>query len=175
MKKIKVTMIRSKIREKNTTKRVLQSLGLKKIGQTRIFNYNDSVMGMVKKITHLLSYEIFDEKKTEAKGSKLEVGKEKATKTKVKKTEKKESADKTTPKAKKTVAKNETLEKPAKVKKETSKSEGKEKPKTKEVEAKKEVKKTVEKETSQKKVTDKADNNKPKGENEKVDGGKDEA
>ena len=54
MKKIKVEMIGSKIREKNTTKKVLQALGLKKIGQKREYPYNEAVLGMIKKVIHLV-------------------------------------------------------------------------------------------------------------------------
>ncbi len=64
MKKIRVRMTGSRIREKPVTKKVMDSLGLKRIGTVREYPYNESVMGMIKKVIHLVSYEIIE---TEAK------------------------------------------------------------------------------------------------------------
>lgn len=176
MKKIKVTMIRSKIREKNTTKKVLQSLGLKKIGQSRTYNYNDSVMGMVKKIIHLLKYEIIEESVTWKKAPAPKVSKAVKTKDSVSKPAASEKKDKTVEikkETKKTVIKNETHTKPSTqkskptVKKTTSIAK---KPVSKKSSTEKKQDTNVKKETKKavKKTETKVQNKK------KEDGGKDE-
>lgn len=157
-------MIRSKIREKNTTKRVLQSLGLKKIGQTRTYNYNDAVMGMVKKIIHLLKYEIIEvkEEKKEIRGSRLEASN---------KGEKKETVKKPTAKAKKPAV----VKKPQIAKETEIKKVKKSAPKANKTSEKKEdsdTKKTKEVKKPAEKKIEKQTDEKPKA--EKVDGGKDE-
>ncbi len=183
MKKIKVSMIRGKIREKNTTKKVLQSLGLKKIGQSRTYNYNDAVMGMVKKVIHMVSYEIFEEKAEKKVTPKKQVVKtpvEKKVEAKKaidngqltmdnSKEVKKEKTKGEKPKEEKTIDNGQlTIDNSKEVKKEKTKSEKSKAKKTidSSKEEKKEVKKPVEKKVV--KVTDE----KPKA--KKTDGGKDE-
>lgn len=56
-KKIKVTKIRSAINRTQTQKRTLESLGLRKIGQAREHEASSSVLGMVSKVSHLVSVE----------------------------------------------------------------------------------------------------------------------
>ncbi|MCK5399784.1 50S ribosomal protein L30, partial [bacterium] len=69
MKRVKVRVTGSRIREKNTTKVVMDSLGLRKIGQIREYPMNDCVMGMIRKVNHLISYEIFEDKSAKPKAA----------------------------------------------------------------------------------------------------------
>ena len=57
MAKIKVTKIRSAIKRTQTQKRTLESLGLRKIGQSREHDATPNIMGMVNKVKHLVSVE----------------------------------------------------------------------------------------------------------------------
>ena len=57
MKKIKVTQVRSGIGSTVRQKRTLIALGLKKMNQTVELEASPQVMGMVKKLEHLLSIE----------------------------------------------------------------------------------------------------------------------
>lgn len=57
MTKIKVTKVKSAINRPLTQKRTLESLGLKKIGQTVEHDNTPSIIGMVNKIKHLVSVE----------------------------------------------------------------------------------------------------------------------
>jgi large subunit ribosomal protein L30 len=57
MAKIKVTKIKSAINRTQTQKRTLESLGLKKIGQTIEHDASPSILGMVSKVSHLVSVE----------------------------------------------------------------------------------------------------------------------
>ena len=56
-KKIKVTKIKSAINRPQRQKRVLISLGLKKIGQVVEHEATSSILGMVNKVNHLVSVE----------------------------------------------------------------------------------------------------------------------
>ncbi len=56
-KKIKVTKVRSAINRTQRQKRTLEALGLKKIGQVIEHEATSSVMGMVNKVSHLVSVE----------------------------------------------------------------------------------------------------------------------
>jgi len=56
-KKIKVTKIKSAINRTQTQKRTLEALGLKKIGQVKEHEASKSVLGMVSKVSHLVSVE----------------------------------------------------------------------------------------------------------------------
>ncbi|TXD82321.1 50S ribosomal protein L30 [Subsaximicrobium wynnwilliamsii] len=56
-KKIKVTKVRSAINRAQTQKRTLESLGLNKIGQVKVHDASPSVLGMVNKVSHLVSVE----------------------------------------------------------------------------------------------------------------------
>ena len=55
--KIKVTQIRSTINRKEDHKRVIEALGLGKIGKSRIHDVSPSIMGMIKKVSYLLKVE----------------------------------------------------------------------------------------------------------------------
>jgi len=55
--KIKVTQIRSTINRKEDHKRVITSLGLGKIGKSRIHDDSPAIMGMIKKVSYLLKVE----------------------------------------------------------------------------------------------------------------------
>ena len=57
-KTIKVKQIGSPIGRKGYQKKCLIGLGLNKINRSRILPYNDSIFGMVKKVKHLVKYEI---------------------------------------------------------------------------------------------------------------------
>ena len=57
MAKIKVTKVKSAINRTQNQKRILESLGLKKIGQTKIHDASPSILGMVSKVSHLVSFE----------------------------------------------------------------------------------------------------------------------
>jgi len=55
MKNIKVKQLRSQIGCPKTQKRVMESLGLRKIGQEVEHQANPVIMGMVNKVKHLIS------------------------------------------------------------------------------------------------------------------------
>ncbi|MFT4782202.1 50S ribosomal protein L30 [Psychroserpens burtonensis] len=57
MAKIKVTKVKSAINRTQTQKRTLESLGLRKIGQTIEHDASPSILGMVSKVSHLVSVE----------------------------------------------------------------------------------------------------------------------
>ncbi|MCL9809153.1 50S ribosomal protein L30 [Flavobacterium luminosum] len=57
MAKIKVKQVRSKINCPENQKRVLVSLGLRKIGQVVEHDANPAILGMVNKVKHLVSVE----------------------------------------------------------------------------------------------------------------------
>jgi len=57
MAKIKVTKVKSAINRTQNQKRILESLGLKKIGQTKVHDASPSILGMVSKVSHLVSFE----------------------------------------------------------------------------------------------------------------------
>lgn len=57
MAKIKVTKVKSAINRSKNQKRILESLGLKKIGQTVEHDDSSSILGMVNKVNHLVSVE----------------------------------------------------------------------------------------------------------------------
>ncbi|RKE90937.1 50S ribosomal protein L30 [Ichthyenterobacterium magnum] len=57
MAKIKVTKVKSAINRTKNQKRTLEALGLKKIGQTVEHDASPSVLGMVSKVSHLVSVE----------------------------------------------------------------------------------------------------------------------
>ena len=60
MKKIKVKQIASPIGRQGYQKKCLIGLGLNKINRSRVLDYNDSIFGMIKKVSHLVEYEIQD-------------------------------------------------------------------------------------------------------------------
>ena len=57
MAKIKVTKVKSAINRTKTQKRTLEALGLKKVGQTKVHDASPSILGMVNKVSHLVSVE----------------------------------------------------------------------------------------------------------------------
>ena len=59
-KSIKVKQIASPIGRQGYQKQCLIGLGLNKINRTRVLPYNDSIFGMVKKVEHLVKYEIME-------------------------------------------------------------------------------------------------------------------
>ncbi len=57
-KKLIVTQIASPIGRKSYQKKCLVGLGLNKLNRTKTLEFNDSIFGMVKKVKHLVKYEI---------------------------------------------------------------------------------------------------------------------
>ena len=57
MAKFKVTKVKSAINRTLKQKRTLEALGLKKIGQTVEHDATPNILGMVKKVEHLVSVE----------------------------------------------------------------------------------------------------------------------
>jgi large subunit ribosomal protein L30 len=55
--KLKVTQIRSTINRIEDHKRVVESLGLGKIGKSRVHDDTPSIRGMIKKVGYLLKVE----------------------------------------------------------------------------------------------------------------------
>ncbi|MEO0142349.1 MAG: 50S ribosomal protein L30 [candidate division WOR-3 bacterium] len=64
MKKIKVTLKKSLIDKIKKHKLTLRALGLKKIGQSRIFPDNKAIRGMLKKISYMVAIEEIVEDET---------------------------------------------------------------------------------------------------------------
>ena len=57
MATIKVTKVKSAINRTKNQKRTLEALGLKKIGQTVEHQDTPNILGMIKKVNHLVSVE----------------------------------------------------------------------------------------------------------------------
>lgn len=57
MAKIKVTKVRSAIKRTQRQKNVLESLGLRKIGQSVVHDDSPTILGMINKVKHLVSVE----------------------------------------------------------------------------------------------------------------------
>ncbi|NCT09126.1 MAG: 50S ribosomal protein L30 [Flavobacteriia bacterium] len=57
MTKIKVTQTKSQIRRPKDQKRTLESLGLRRISQTVVHDSSPTILGMVNKVSHLVSVE----------------------------------------------------------------------------------------------------------------------
>ncbi|THD69944.1 50S ribosomal protein L30 [Robertkochia marina] len=57
MGKIKVTQVKSNIKRPQNQKRTLEALGLKRIGQVVEHEATPTILGMVKKVEHLVSVE----------------------------------------------------------------------------------------------------------------------
>ena len=57
MAKIKVKKVKSAIKRTQRQKRTLEALGLKKIGQVVEHNDTPNILGMIKKVSHLVSVE----------------------------------------------------------------------------------------------------------------------
>ncbi|MDF2954346.1 MAG: Ribosomal protein L30/L7E [Thermodesulfobacterium sp.] len=61
MKKLKITLIRSKYGRKPDQRETLKGLGLRKIGQSVIREDNPMIRGMVRKVEHLVKVEELNE------------------------------------------------------------------------------------------------------------------
>ena len=59
-KTIKVVQIASPIGRQAYQKKCLIGLGLNKINRSRVLPYNDSIFWIVKKVKHLVKYEIME-------------------------------------------------------------------------------------------------------------------
>ena len=57
MSKIKITQVRSKIGRLKSQKATLEALGLRKMNQTVEHNATATILGMVNKVSHLISVE----------------------------------------------------------------------------------------------------------------------
>jgi len=57
MAKIKVTKIRSAINRPIDQKRTLEALGLRKMGQVKEHENTPNILGMINKVSHLVSVE----------------------------------------------------------------------------------------------------------------------
>ena len=57
MAKIKITQIKSIIDRSERQKRTMQALGLKKMNQSVEVEANDAIIGMVRKVNHLVAIE----------------------------------------------------------------------------------------------------------------------
>jgi large subunit ribosomal protein L30 len=57
MKKIKVTQVKSVIDRPERQKRTMEALGLRKLNATVEVEVNDAILGMVKKVSHLIKVE----------------------------------------------------------------------------------------------------------------------
>ena len=57
MAKIKVKQVRSKIRRPQNQKRTLEALGLNRIDQEVVHEATPSIIGMINKVKHLVSFE----------------------------------------------------------------------------------------------------------------------
>ncbi|MBC8455344.1 MAG: 50S ribosomal protein L30 [Flavobacteriales bacterium] len=55
MARIKITQIRSSINRTGKQKRTLESLGLRKIGMTVEHENTPNILGMIKKVNHLVA------------------------------------------------------------------------------------------------------------------------
>ena len=55
MAKIRITQIRSSINRTGKQKRTLESLGLRKIGMTVEHENTPNILGMIKKVNHLVA------------------------------------------------------------------------------------------------------------------------
>ncbi len=60
--KLKVTLRKSRIGVKKSLKKTLDSMGLRRINQTRIFNDTPSVQGMLNKVNYLIEVEKLEAK-----------------------------------------------------------------------------------------------------------------
>ncbi len=61
MKKLKITLKRSRIGVKHDHLAVLDGLGLKKVGKTVIKDNDPRIRGMIKKVIYLLDYQEIDD------------------------------------------------------------------------------------------------------------------
>jgi len=57
MNKIKIKQVRSRIGRPNDQRKTLDALGLRKMNATVVHNATPQILGMVKKISHLITVE----------------------------------------------------------------------------------------------------------------------
>jgi large subunit ribosomal protein L30 len=57
MGKVKITQIKSAIRRPKDQKRTLEALGLRKLHNPRVMEESPAVLGMIRKVEHLLKVE----------------------------------------------------------------------------------------------------------------------
>jgi large subunit ribosomal protein L30 len=57
MAKVKITQVKSSIRRPEDQKRTLIALGLKKLNRPRVVEESPAVLGMIRKVEHLLKIE----------------------------------------------------------------------------------------------------------------------
>lgn len=57
MAKLKVTQVKSSIKKPQNQKRTLEALGLKRIGQVVEHENTPNILGMINKVSHLVSTE----------------------------------------------------------------------------------------------------------------------
>ncbi len=55
--KVKVKQIKSTIKIPDTQRKVMESLGLRKVNQEKVFQLNAPILGMIKKVSHLILVE----------------------------------------------------------------------------------------------------------------------
>lgn len=60
MKKVRITQIKSGIGYPKREKLTLRSLGLRKMHQTVEHDANPQIMGMIRKVSHLVQFEEFE-------------------------------------------------------------------------------------------------------------------
>lgn len=60
-KKLKITLVKSTIGAVPKNKAIVESMGLRKIGTTKIFPDNDATRGQVRLVNHLLKVEEIEE------------------------------------------------------------------------------------------------------------------
>ncbi|NLU43204.1 MAG: 50S ribosomal protein L30 [Firmicutes bacterium] len=56
-RKLKVTLIKSGIGHSKDQRRTVEALGFTKLGQTRVFDDDPAIRGMIFKVSHLLEVE----------------------------------------------------------------------------------------------------------------------
>ena len=61
---LKITQIKSTIATPKKVRQVVESLGLRKIGHTKLYKDNNCIRGMINKVPHLVSYEFVKASKT---------------------------------------------------------------------------------------------------------------
>ena len=61
MAKLKITQVRSVIRQKQNQKATMRSLGIRRMHQTVVLPDNKSVRGMVETVRHLIKFEEISE------------------------------------------------------------------------------------------------------------------
>lgn len=61
MKKVRITQIKSAIGYEKSQKDTIHSLGLGKLHRTVVHTATPQIMGMIRKVRHLVEYEEFEE------------------------------------------------------------------------------------------------------------------